>query len=155
MNNSYAPPLQFQSIRTSPLLHRDKPAGTYSQQVSSRSVVDGEHLSSFGSKPEIVESLYKVEGSARVHRFVREHPELFSILLRTRTEIYSLFGLKTPLIRMEEDFEDEFEPRLVAMIQTTLDANRAMALLDELDDHWWLSTSFTVRNLMKIDVEYI
>jgi hypothetical protein len=102
-----------------------------------------------------MDSLFAVEGSD-VYRYVQKHPELLSLLLRSRAEAYWLFGPRARVVvRMEHDPEEEFEDRLLVAIQTTLSAAQALRLVDVMDDRWWLSVSPASRALMKIDVEYV
>lgn len=123
---------------------------------SSLTVSEFEHLNSFSSDPDIIESLYCVRSSMNVYRYLREHLSLFSLLLRARAEIHWIFGPSaTPALQIEKDVEGEFEARLLVSIRTSLDARRATALIDALDEQWWLSVDSSNRALMKIDVEYV
>jgi hypothetical protein len=160
-NNAYAPQVAFPprapiATRVAQRCSRTDFGSPYSRQERSQSITDAQHLSSFGSASEVIESLFDVEGAVGVYQYVGRHPELFNLLLRARAEAYWLFGPQSKvLVRLERDPEEEFEPRLLALIQTDLVAVRALKLLDMLDDSWWLSVSPASRALMKIDVEYV
>ncbi|HMB82485.1 MAG TPA: hypothetical protein VKI40_00395 [Terriglobales bacterium] len=117
---------------------------------------DDEHLSSFSFDPQVIDSIFVLEQAIRVHQYLQRNSSLFPLLLRARAETHWLFGaLADVKLRMEDDPEGEFAPRLLVTIQTNLDAKRAIDLLDLLDDRWWLSISSRSRSLMKIDVEYV
>jgi hypothetical protein len=128
---------------------------SYARESVSRSVSDDQNLSSFRSPAAAIESLFAVQ-SADVHRYLQSHADLYSLLLRSRAEIYWLFGPRTSVVlRMERDPEGEFDARLLIAIQTRLGASHAINLVDMLDERWWLSVRPQARALMKIDVEYI
>lgn len=153
-NNEYASDLKPPTKRR--FIPRSATLGIpYSRGASSRSVSEYTHRSSFWSATEAIDSLFSVRG-ADVYQYLQNHVELYSILLRSRAEIYWLFGSRTEvLLRMEHDPEEECAPRLLVAIQTGLAAASAIALIDALDHKWWLSVSAETRTLMKIDVEYI
>jgi hypothetical protein len=154
-HNSYAE-VVFRPLKVVPPYQTAVLLPVYSRHGSSRSITDSEHLSSFCSTSGVIDSLFALRDAARVYRHVQKHPELFSLLLRARAEAYWLFGPKARvLLRMEEDPEGEFEPRLLVLIKTDAPAIHALRLLDTLDDRWWLSVSPDSRTLMKIDVEYV
>lgn len=123
---------------------------------SLRSISGDEHLSSFSFDPQVIDSLFGLEQAIRVHEYLRKNSSLFSLLLRARAEAHWLFGARADVkLRIECDPEGEFAPRLLVLIQTNLDAQRAIDKLDLLDDRWWLSVDPRLRSLMKIDVEYV
>lgn len=154
-NNSYISTAVFTPLKVRPLAAEIRTESGYSQQAGSRPVSDTQYLSSFRSAPDVIDSLFVVEGSD-VYRYVQRHPELFSLLLRARAEAYWLFGPKARVtIRMEHDPEGEFDARLLVAIQTSVSAAVAVRLVDVLDDRWWLSVGPEARALMKIDVEYV
>jgi hypothetical protein len=154
-NNSYASHAEFRPLRGALLPAKINLTAGYPWQGGSRSVSDAQHLSSFRSAPDLIDSLFAVEG-ADVYRYVQRHPQLLSLLLKARAEAYWLFGPGARVVvRMEHDPEGEFEARLLVAIQTGLSAALALRLVDLLDDRWWLSVRSEARVLMKIDVEYI
>jgi len=153
-NNSYSD-VQFKGAKARAIPSRWT-SSQYSWRESSRSLSDADHLSSFLANPEVIDSLFEIEDPGRVHQYIRQHPELFSLLLRIRGEAYWLFGPKAHVTaRIEQDPEAEFAPRLLVLIRTELNAGKAINLLDDLDRRWWLSVSPASRVLLKIDVEYV
>lgn len=153
--NTYASKAVFRQIASRPLLKHDPVGRAYSRGTGSRSVSDTQCLSSFRSIRDVIDSLFTVQ-SGDVYRYLRNHSELFCLLLRSRAEVYWLFGPSTTVVvRMESDLEGEYQPRLLVAIQTSLSAASALNLIDKLDENWWLSVSPDARSLMKIDVEYL
>jgi hypothetical protein len=153
-DNSYRLIPAFEQIKQRPPLKRVS-GHTYSRESGSRSVSDEHSLSSFQASTAVIESLFVVQG-ADVYRYLQSHAELYSLLLRSRAEIYWLFGPRTGVaLRMERDPEEEYCVRLLVAIQTGLNAARALELVDMLDEKWWLSVPPQTRVLMKIDVEYV
>jgi|SRR5450756_1625597 hypothetical protein len=156
--NRYRPRAVHRFVEVGPsrdALERTK-GSSFPLRSSSRSMSDDEHLSSFSFDPQVIDSIFVLEQAIRVHQYLQRNSSLFPLLLRARAETHWLFGaLADVKLRMEDDPEGEFAPRLLVTIQTNLDAKRAIDLLDLLDDRWWLSISSRSRSLMKIDVEYV
>lgn len=154
-NNEYASDLEVRRTKRS-FTPQSRAVGIpYSRGASSRSVSEYIHRSSFWPVTEAIDSLFSVR-AVDVYLYLQRHVELYSILLRSRAEIYWLFGSRTEvLLRMEHDPEEECGPRLLVAIQTGLTAASAIALIDAFDHRWWVSVSPETRTLVKIDVEYI
>jgi len=153
--NTYGSNAVFRPLASQPLRRRTSAGRTYSRSTGSRSISDTQCLSSFRSIPDVIDSLFAVQ-SGDVYRYLKNHVELFYLLLRSRAEVYWLFGAGTSVaVRIESDPEEEYQPRLLVAIQTSLSAASALSLIDKLDETWWLSVSPNARSLMKIDVEYI
>jgi hypothetical protein len=92
-----------------------------------------------------------------VAQFLQEHPFLISVLFEARQKFDRYFDPETlSSLEVFTDPEDSGnDPKLFALILTDLPTSDASARLDRLDQEWWLSQPYEVKNVMNIDVEYV
>lgn len=103
-------------------------------------------------------SLYfSFEDSVAVSDFLKQNTQLVRVLFEARPKFDSYFGPETrsSLEVFIDPEDDRANPKLFALILTTLPSSEASTRLQQLDEDWWLDQPYEVRRLMNIDVEYV
>ena len=101
-------------------------------------------------------SLYTVRGEAEVDEFLRESPQVLSVLLDAHTQICRVFGRDTPItLEVVDDPEIESYTLLWALIQVDMEADEAADKLDVLGKDWWYSAVRPVGDHFGIDVDFV
>lgn len=92
-----------------------------------------------------------------VNGFLERHPALFRVLFEARKKFDEYFGANTiPSLEVFIDPEDDHSnPKLFALIPAAAASREASAVLDKLDEEWWLDQPYEIRRLVNIDVEYV
>lgn len=107
---------------------------------------------------ERVLSRYEREDHDVVDRFVSEHPELLGLLAEAPERIDEIFGPGTPVtLRISHDDEPGAtdERQLHLLIHTNASVDEALALMNQLDDTWWLRHAPRVHGSLVIDVFFV
>lgn len=108
-----------------------------------------------GNLQRLVE-LYECRDREGVADLLQGDDFLVDVLLAAHPEIESYFGRDANLALevMVDPEGDEEERDLVLLIETSLDRERARALLDSLDREWWLEMPPEARHRTTIDLHY-
>ena len=106
---------------------------------------------------ECLTSRFSLGDSGSVIHFLEQNPFLTGVLLEVREKLDHYFGAETrSSLEVFTDPEDNHsDPKLFALILTTLPSDQASTLLDRLDQEWWLDQPYEVKRLLNIDVEYV
>ncbi len=109
------------------------------------------------SSTEQLSQYFTIKDSAAVSRFLRQNTQLVNVLFEARTKFDSYFdtNIRLSLEVFIDPEDDHANPKLFALILTTLSSSEASIRLAQLDQDWWLNQPYEVRRLMNIDVEYV
>ncbi len=99
---------------------------------------------------------YALRNPEEVAAFVWHHPEVIDPLLTAADIVPRYFGPDVPLVLVVEwAQEGDGRPELVALIQTDLDADAALAALDRFDQDWWLDILHQTGSKLLFGLEYV
>ncbi len=92
-----------------------------------------------------------------VRRYLTEHPEVVPVLAEGLDRLPSFFAADTSMVlRVSSDPEEEDDPAtLIAYIQTPLEPEHAMPLLDRFNDAWWRAASEGIDPGFTFGLEYV
>jgi hypothetical protein len=98
---------------------------------------------------------YTFRDPEAVAAFVRDHPEVVPPLLEAAEVVPRYFGPGTSLVlEVERDRDARDHRELFALIQTSLDADAAMACQRRFEDEWWLDVLPTANRKLTFGLEY-
>lgn len=99
---------------------------------------------------------YEFRNRPVVKDYLESNPALFEMLRVARDKIAEYFGPETcAVLDVIKDNEVDDDERLFVFIQTTLGADEALDLLDELYERWWLDALAEIQPKLSMDVEFI
>lgn len=91
-----------------------------------------------------------------IANFVRQYPDVVAPLLEAVAVIPRFFGRDVGLVlEVERDREALDQVQLCALIQTGLDADTALASLDQFDQEWWLDVLPRAAPHLMFALEYV
>lgn len=100
------------------------------------------------------EYTYRDEDAVRT--FLVEHPRIVPILAEARRLIPHYFGMNLNVVLDVMTDPEESEARsLFALIQTSLEPDEALPLLDAFNDRWWRTTSATFAADVHFGLDYV
>lgn len=104
-----------------------------------------------------LERRMRFRNEPEVSIYLKQHPDLVTVLLEALDELPAHFGPDTPMVlEVLTDPEEEDEIRtLSAIIQTTFEPERAIALEDRFIDAWWREASFRTGDRLTFGIEYV
>ena len=93
---------------------------------------------------------------ARDHAYREEHPEIVPVLAKARRLIPLFFGTSISLVLDVLIDPEEPEARtLIVLIQTSLEPDEALPLLDTLNDRWWRTASAALDADVHFGLDYV
>jgi hypothetical protein len=105
-------------------------------------------------RPEIeaLAGIYKFDNPEKIDTFLyKAGKPVIEILKDAPNQIARVFGNVHLHLNAINDPEEDFEA-LFIKIKTALPAGRALDLLDELDNAWWLDVDKDIRKILAVDV---
>jgi hypothetical protein len=113
-------------------------------------------LSSFSNDEwRVLTELFDVQDGREVRWLLGVEPDLRSLLYELLPQVWRLFGWQQITLEYFRNEERPSSGELFASIATTLHPNEARALLDALDQTWWLHALPRARGLMNIGLKYL
>jgi hypothetical protein len=101
---------------------------------------------------EALAKVYEFDNPHKVNTFLyRAGKPVIDILKDAPNQISRVFGNVPLHLKAIHDPEEDFEA-LFIKIKTDLPAGRALDLLDELDNEWWLNVDKNIRKILAVDV---
>lgn len=101
---------------------------------------------------EALAGIYKFDNPKKVDIFLyKAGKPVIEILKDAPNQITRVFGDVRLHLKAINDPEEDFEA-LFIKIKTDLPAARALDLLDELDNEWWLDVDKDIRKILVVDV---
>lgn len=106
-------------------------------------------LGTFGE----LQSSYALADRPGIVAFLAKHDYLYSLLFEAPKVIRQYFDSETQLsLKLSREPDAVDDQRLFLLIHTTQPISKAMDLLDNLDDAWWLDRVSEARGKMSLDI---
>jgi hypothetical protein len=92
----------------------------------------------------------------QVRAYLDAHPEVVAIIVEARRKLPHFFG-EAPAMTLDvlKDPEDPDAESLFALIQTSLEPDRALPLLDEFNERWWRAASTAIEADIHFGLDYV
>lgn len=105
---------------------------------------------------DLMERLYIFQNSAEVKKFLWNYNLIIDTLFEAYKQIKIIFGENMAEIYLElnRDPEEDVE-ELFIIVKTNLSPDQSLALLNKLDEAWWLYIDYEIRKILEIDIENI
>jgi hypothetical protein len=85
-----------------------------------------------------LQHLYRMPEANKIMDYLASVPALLDIILEARPHIESHFGRDAVVeLRFPRDYDGDHRAELLAMIQSSLEADAALDRFDRLWDEWW------------------
>lgn len=103
-----------------------------------------------------LESIYIFENPVEVKKFLWTYNSIIDTLFEAYKQIKIIFGENMAEIYLElnRDPEEDVE-ELFIIVKTNLSPDQSLALLNKLDETWWLYIDYEIRKILEIDIENI
>lgn len=97
---------------------------------------------------------YLLVNPQEIEEFLFSHDHLFDFLFEARNRILEYFehAVESIHLELQQDPEEDCQ-QLFVIIETKLPSDKALSLLNILDDKWWLNIDLEIRSNVEIDVE--
>ena len=102
-----------------------------------------------------LKQFYSFKNRMEISEFLSVHKELYEVLIETHGQITRIFkdNINELYLKLENDPEEDFEA-LFVIIKTNLSPSAALALLNRLDEEWFLDhVSGEIASIFTITVE--
>lgn len=104
------------------------------------------------SELESLTDIYKFDNPAEIYSFLLSAGNsIIEVLKEAPSHVTELFGTVPLHLKAIRDPEEDSEVLFIG-IETDLPADRALDLLDALDDRWWLKVDKNIRKRLALDV---
>lgn len=150
-------PLDFEYenfIETSDYAKKEMPSITVSPAVKlQRNIAETSAILQVIEDIKLLRDIYCFQKAKEIETYLWNNQFLLNILFEAYEQVINIFGKNIEFhLELHRDYEEDFE-ELFIVIKSSLEPNVMLALMDKLDDEWFLGAMDDTRGKLNITVE--
>lgn len=145
---------EYETFReTSNYIKKERPSAAIEELKPQRNIVETSAILQAIGDIDLLKEVYLFQQTKEIKTYLWNNRFLLDILFEAYEQIINVFGKGIELnLELHRDYEEDFE-ELFIVIKSSLEPNVMLALMDKLDDEWFLGAMDSTKGKLNITVE--